>query len=168
MAGSLPTPDRFRAVMSRFATGVTVMTTVVDGEPHGMTANAVCSVSLEPLLVLVCVARHTEMAARVPRSGVFGLSVLAAEQAGLSEHFADPTRPVGAAEFDGVAVRRGTTGVPLIEGALAHLECRLWRCYDGGDHDILVGEVVAAEVGADHPPLVYFRSRYTTVEEDGR
>lgn len=159
-----PDPDAFRAVMSRFATGVTVMTTVVDGEPHGMTANAVSSVSLEPLLVLVCVERDTAMCQLVEDSGVFALSILAADQAALSDRFADPSRPSGAARFAGVDTVEGPTGSPRLADALAWIDCRRWRTYDGGDHLIVVGEVVDLGVGPDPDAaaLLYFRSGYTT------
>lgn len=160
---SSPTSEEFRAVMARFATGVTVMTTLVDGEPHGMTANAVSSVSLDPLLVLVCVERDAAMCGLVDRSGIFSLSILAADQVEVSNRFADPSRPSGAAQFaDGLRATPGSTGAPRIDGAVGWIDCRVWRTYDGGDHLIVVGEVEALDTGDDHDALVYFRSGYTT------
>ena len=158
-----PTPNAFRRTVSRFATGVTVMTTVSDGGPHGMTANAVSSVSLDPLLVLVCVERSTVMIDAVQEAGFFALSVLAAAQADLSEHFADPARPMGQDQFEGVGVHAGVTGAPFLDGAVAAIDCRVWATYDGGDHLIVVGEVVDLEVGDDADALVYFRSAYNAV-----
>lgn len=158
-----PTPEAFRAVMGRFATGVSVMTSVADGVPHGMTANALSSLSLDPLLVLVCVERGTVMADVVMRQGAFGLSFLAAGHEGLSQHFADPDRALGGDEFDGIDTFVAATGAPLLAGALAWVDCRVRDAYDGGDHLIVVGEVVALDVGADADALVYFRSAYRSV-----
>lgn len=156
-----PPSEAFRTVMSRFATGVTVMTTVLDGEPHGMTASAVSSVSLEPLLVLACVECDTAMADLAPGEGVFALSILSEHQAELSERFADPARPAGAAQFEGIVTERATTGSPILPDVLAWIDCRVWASYDGGDHRIIVGEVVDMGLGGQEEPLVYFRSAYT-------
>lgn len=161
-----PSPDEFRAVMSRFATGVTVMTTLAEGLPHGMTANAVASVSLDPLLVLVCVERDTVMVDAVRESGVFAVNILGADAVALSERFADPDRPVGEDQFDGVGRRAGTTGAPILDAAIAWLECERWATYDGGDHEIVVGRVVALGRHTDAPPLLYYRSGYGTVAAD--
>lgn len=158
-----PTSEDYRAVMSRFATGVTVMTCHVEGEPHGMTANAVSSVSLDPLLVLVCVGRDTEMSPYVREAGAFALSILPAEAQTLSNHFADGSRPSGIAQFEGVQTHQAVTGSPLLDGALGWLDCQVWKIHDGGDHDIVVGEVVSCRTGHDAAALGYFRSRYTTI-----
>lgn len=155
-----PTPDGFRAVMGRFATGVTVMTTRNGPTPHGMTANAVMSVSLDPLLVLVSVERRTVMAEQVIEAGAFALSFLAADQRSLSDRFADPERPLGNAQFEGVATFEGTTGVPILARGLGWVECRVWAVHDGGDHLLVVGEVVALAEGADAQPLVFYRGGY--------
>lgn len=158
-----PTPDEFRGVMSRFATGVTVMTCHHDGEPHGMTANAVSSVSLDPLLVLVCVGRDTEMAPLVRDAGAFVLSILPAEARALSNHFADGSRPSGAAQFQSVETSTAVTGAPVLAGSLAWMDCRVWQIHDGGDHEIVVGEIVACGTGPDAAALGYYRSSYTTI-----
>ncbi|MFP5310564.1 MAG: flavin reductase family protein [Actinomycetes bacterium] len=166
--GSVADPDTFRAVMGRFATGVSVMTTVVDGEPHGMTANALTSVSLDPLLVLVCVAEGAVMSQQVAASGVFALTFLAADQAEASARFADPSRPAGVAQFAGVPTSTAVTGSPLLDGGVAWLDCELWATYPGGDHDIVVGRVVAQGVSADASPpaLLYYRSGYGVAQVD--
>lgn len=158
-----PSPTQFRAVMSRFPTGVTVMTCIHGGEPHGMTANAVSSVSLDPLLVLVCVGHDTEMRRLVRDADHFALSMLPAQAETLSNHFADASRPSGDAQFEGVETHTAVTGAPLLDGALGWLDCRVWKVHDGGDHDIVVGEVVAADTGVDAPALGYFRSGYTAI-----
>lgn len=155
-----PDDHAFRAVMARFATGVSVMTSVLDGQPHGMTANALASVSLDPLLVLVCVERGTVMERYVEDGGVFALSFLSAEQAHLSNTFANHARPRGAAQFAGVATTTAATGSPLIQGSLGWVDCRVWSITDGGDHVIVVGEVVALSSGVADDPLLYYRSSY--------
>lgn len=163
------TPERFRSVFSRLATGVLVMTTAADdGSPHGMTVNAVTSVSLEPFLVLVCVERGTVMERLVATSGRFALSVLPDECSHLSVHFADSDRPAGAAQFAGVGTRAMATGAPVLDCCLAWVDCEEWATYDGGDHVIVVGEVVDLGLGiADAVPLVYYRSGYHTIGEAG-
>jgi len=152
-------PTTFRAVMGSFLTGVSVMTTHVDGVPHGMTASAIASVSLEPPLVLVCVERTTLMADRVQEAGVFALSFLAGDQAELSNRFAVGDREEGESEFAGVATRTAMTGARLLEGATGTLDCRVYSIADGGDHLVVIGEVVGADVGSD-APLAYYRGGY--------
>jgi flavin reductase len=150
----------FRGVMGRFATGVTVMTARADGVPHGMTANAVSSVSLEPRLVLVCVERTTVMSERVERAGAFALNVLGAGQDGVSDRFADGDRPDGDPQFAGIEVTTAATGSPILAEAMAWLDCRVWASYDGGDHVIVVGEVVDLAEVSDAGPLLYYRGGY--------
>ena len=155
-----PAVDRegVRAALGRFATGVTVLTAGREA-PRGMTANAFTSVSLDPPLVLVCVARTAAVHGTVLAEGGFALSVLSAGQARLARHFADHHRPRGQREFDGVDSLRGRcTGAPLLTGALAWLECSLAAVYDGGDHSILLGSVLGHASGAPGEPLLYFRS----------
>lgn len=156
---------QFRTVCGRFATGVTVVTAVVDGEPYGMTANAFCSVSLDPPLVLVCIDRRAAFHDRVARAGAFAVNLLAARQREISDRFAG-RRPDLADRFSGLAWRPGATGAPVLDGGLGHLDCRLWAAYDGGDHTIYVGQVVDAAVvgGADaDDPLLFFASRYRSI-----
>ncbi|MFU8841319.1 MAG: flavin reductase family protein [Nitriliruptoraceae bacterium] len=153
------TPAAFRAALGGFVTGVTVMTSEVDGVPHGMTANAVSSVSLEPPMVLVCVDRTAHMASVVERAGRFALSVLGADQAELSTRFADPSRGLGAREFDGVEVQQATVGVPLLAGAVAHIACEVDRIVPAGDHLVVLGAVVALD-STPGAPLAYLRGAY--------
>lgn len=155
-----PDDELFRAVMARFATGVSVMTSVLDGEPHGMTANALASVSLDPLLVLVCVERGTVMERYVEEGGVFALSFLSADQSALSNAFADHDRPRGTAQFAGVPTSTAATGSPILAGSLGWVDCRVWSITDGGDHVIVLGEVVALSAGVTDDPLVYYHSSY--------
>lgn len=155
----------FRAVMSRFGTGVTVMTSVDEaGEVTGMTANAVSSVSLDPLLVLVCVDVTTDMARKVRSGRRFALSMLGADQQHLSDHFADPSRSRGWEGFADVPVTTATTGSPVLTGTLAWLDCTVHAIHPGGDHLIVVGAVVAAGIGESRPALGWFHHGYTTID----
>jgi flavin reductase len=154
-----PTIDEFKTVLGRFATGVAVMTTVAARAPHGMTANAISSVSLDPLLVLVCVERSAVMADRVAASGTFALSFLAADQDDLSVWFSQPPAP-GQSQFSEVPTFVAATGAPLLQEAVGWVDCQVWASYDGGDHVIVVGEVLDVGVGSDRDPLLYYRSGY--------
>ena len=147
---------QFRSALSRFAAGVTVVTARDgDGGDHGMTVSAFSSLSLEPPLVLVCVDQAATLLPHLHDAGAFGISILGAAQREVSRRFADPTTD----RFDGVAVTRGTSGAALLDGAVAHLECRRVAVHAGGDHVILVGEVLSARTFAGEP-LVYFHRDY--------
>ncbi|WBB75812.1 flavin reductase family protein [Micromonospora sp. WMMD1128] len=157
---SVTEPGALRALFGAFATGVTVVT-VAGPAPHGMTANSFASVSLDPPLALVCVGRDTTMYARLSSRRCFAVSVLDADQEHLARYFADPRRPTGAAQFAGVNWRAGpVTGAPLLAGALAWLECRLWRAYDGGDHVIVVGRILSAHRAGAPAALVFFGGHF--------
>jgi len=158
------TKEHFRRVMGQFATGVTVVTTRLGDEVHGLTANAVCSVSLEPLLVLVCVDHAADTHPLLEKSGVFAVNILSQEQEDLSRLFASPTEEK-AGRLQALGYRTAVTGAPIIAGCLAYLDCRVVAAYPGGDHTIFVGRVEQAEIGADAPPLLFFRGHYTTVRE---
>lgn len=151
--------DTYRGLIGRFATGVTVVTTNVGGRLHGMTANAVCSLSLEPLQVLVCVDRESNCYVQMLEAGAFGVSVLAADQEGISNRFARTTEPTEGSLL-GVDYRLGSLGEPLIENALVHLECRVAERLDGGDHIIVIGDVVAGRQVRDAEPLLFYGGRY--------
>lgn len=158
-----PGPATLRDVMSQFATGITVLT-APGHDGHGMTANAFTSVSLEPPLVLVCVAHTARMHAAVVSAGVFGVSVLSSGQGQVARYFADRRRPRGMAQFDAVDWTPGPcTGAPLLTGALAWLECRLTRIVDGGDHSIFLGEVLASQRSGEGGALLFFNGHYQQV-----
>lgn len=149
-----------RQVLGTFATGVTVVT-VGGGQPHGMTANSFTSVSMDPPLILVCVGRTAVMHDSLAAAGTFAVSVLAADQEKVARHFANKWRPLGAAQFDEVDWRPGpVTGAPLISQALAHLECDLWRTYDGGDHTIFTGLLRSARQYGTADPVLFLRGRF--------
>lgn len=146
----------FRASLSRFASGVTVLTTRDrDGRDLGMTATAFSSLSLDPPLVLVCVDRGASMAPALAEATHLAIHVLSATQEAVSRQFALKE----ADRFAGLGIARGAGDVPLFDGALVRLQCRIARRHEGGDHVIIVCEVLAADV-ADGDPLLYFRGRY--------
>ena len=155
-------PDTFRSVLGRFATGVTVITTRgEDGLDYGMTASAFSSLSLNPPLVLVCIAHDASMFPVIRGAPHFTVNVLAADQEALSRRFAakDPNR------FDGVGYTRGKFGPALLDEALAYLECRVAHQIPGGDHTIFVGEVESATAAAGAAkPLLYYRGGYAQLE----
>ncbi len=154
-AGDVRDLLRFRSVMGRFATGVTVVTTGPD-VPRAMTVSAFTSVSLQPPMVLVCVRRASSMHEAILTNDAFAVSVLSAEQEWIARHFANGARPRGEGEFaaiDWVTGRR--TGVRLVADAVAWLECRLAAVYDGGDHSIFLGSVLAIECGTAPDPLLF-------------
>jgi len=149
-------PDRLRATLRQFATGVTVVTAGRD-TPHGMTANSFTAVSLSPPLVLICVNRAAAIHQTVLDNGSFAVSVLSGSQEDVARHFADHSRPRGRAEFDVVSWSRGRgTGAPLIHGALAWIECALAAVYYGGDHAIFLGSVLASDYGPAADTLLFF------------
>jgi flavin reductase (DIM6/NTAB) family NADH-FMN oxidoreductase RutF len=151
----------FRAVMGRFVTGITIMSTIQDGVPHAMTANAFTSVSLDPPLVLVCVDKAVRMHDAVLDCGQWAVSVLAGDQRDLAERFARSGRDLYS-QFEGVETHPGPkTGCPIVGHSLSWMECRTWATYDGGDHTIVVGEVL--DLGVLRPndnALAYFTGRY--------
>lgn len=153
----------FRGALGRFASGVTVVSTVHDGIDHAMTASAFTSVSLDPPLVLVCSHTTSRFHAAVLATGVWGVSILAEDGLAASAWFAHRGRPL-TSQLEGVAHHRGPSGVVLLEASLAWLECRTTAVHDGGDHTILIGEVTGAAVRDDvDDPLLYYRSHYGTI-----
>ncbi len=151
--------EQFRQAMASFATGVTVITLDDSGRVHGMTANAFTSVSLEPLLVLVCVDHNAQTHAHMRTRKRFGINVLSEDQRGVSEHFADPGRDSTGAERIGARFDRTAHGTPVLHGALAYLECHLQDARDAGDHTIFIAEVEDVVVRAGKP-LLFFGSQY--------
>ena len=152
-------PDEFRAVLGRFASGITVLTALDGTEDHGMTVSAFCSVSLVPPLVLACIDRSADMAAVLARTTHFGVSILAEGQEALSRRFSE----LPAGRFDGIGYTRAECGVILLDDALAHLECRCVASHGAGDHVIHIGEVERAR-SAPNRPLLYYRGGYAQME----
>jgi 4-nitrophenol 2-monooxygenase / 4-nitrocatechol 4-monooxygenase, reductase component len=150
---------QFKLAMSHFASGVTVVTTEHDGKPYGLTVASFASLSLHPPLVLVCIEKSVKSHDALASSKKFGVSILGAEQGDISNRFASKLDD----KFSGIATTRGDLGVPLIDGALCAIECRVREQLPGGDHTIFIGEVVNAEV-REGAPLVYFRSGYRQID----
>jgi len=164
VAGS---PEALRHVMGHFASGVTIVTALRDGVRHGMTATAVCSVSLEPPLVLVCVSKQSRFHAAISEAEAWCMSLLAADQEPLARHFSNRGRDL-LTQFDHVPHQPAeVSGAPRLDGALAWLECTTYAQHDGGDHTIVVGQVVRASGWAPHDeqnsptPLTYYRGTYS-------
>ncbi len=155
------TSEEFRKACGRFATGVTIATAIDDtGVPHGLTVSSFTSVSLEPPLVLICLGHRVTVIDVFRKAKYFGINVLGADQQELSDRFARK----GQDRFGGLTWEAGKTGVPLLPGALAQIECQAHERFTSGDHDILVGEMVGATV-ADGDSLIYFASRYRKLAE---
>jgi flavin reductase (DIM6/NTAB) family NADH-FMN oxidoreductase RutF len=153
----------FRKAMGSFATGVTVITVDYESEVHGMTANAFASVSLDPMLVLVCVDHKARTHTHLHAKKRFGVNVLAENQRAVSEYYADPTPDHRYAEREaGARFDRTQHGTPVLHGALAYLECRLHTAQDAGDHTIFIAEVEDVVVRAGDP-LLYFRGEYRKI-----
>ena len=154
-----PDVDRFRMAMGSFATGVTVVTSTLDGEPYGMTVNAFTSVSLEPPLILVCLRRGGRLGSIMVRARAFAVSVLREDQAHLARYFANPSRHSGPRSFGHVHHERSPLGNPLLRDGIAHVDCALHRMLDGGDHVICLGEVRGLGIYSGHP-LTFFRGKF--------
>jgi len=158
-------PAEFRQAMGSFATGVTVITVDNDGEVHGMTANAFASVSLEPLLILVCVDHRARTHAHLHARKRFGVNVLCENQRAISEYYARPTATHANAESEaGAQFDRTSHGTPVLHGALTYLECRLHTAQDAGDHTIFIAQVEDIVV-RQGDPLLFFRGQYRRIGE---
>ncbi len=159
-------PVEFRKAMGCFATGVTIVTVDLGGEVHGMTANAFASVSLDPLLLLVCVDHSARTHAHLHAKKRFGINVLAEDQRVISEYYAQPVCTHERAEEEaGARFERTAQGTPMLRGALAYLECRLQSTQEAGDHTIFIAEVEDVVV-REGEPLLFFRGDYRKIGEE--
>jgi len=158
-----PSSDVYRLAVGRLATGVTIVSSRLGGIDHAMTANAVASVSLEPLLLLVCVEREARFHDAIVESGVWGVSILPSTARATADWLATRGRPLHG-QLDRVPTHRGVTGVALLDESLATLECESTDTYAGGDHTIVVGRVISVEI-SDRPgdALLYYRGRYDSL-----
>ena len=153
----------FRKALGHFTTGVTVVT--VEREPgkiHGMTANSFTAVSLDPMLILVCVDKRAKMLSLIEKRKRFGISVLKAGQEAISEYFAKGEQSAEAEERMSIRYRWTPGGIPVIENTMLQLSCQLVASHMAGDHTIFVGEVEYAEI-REGEPLLYFRGEYRKV-----
>ncbi|MDB5080471.1 MAG: flavin reductase [Chloroflexi bacterium] len=153
----------FRQVLSQFASGVVVLTVKHADICHGMTVSSFCSLSLEPPMVLVCVNQISYCLDLIEQAQDFGINILDESGEWLSRHFA--TRSLS--KFNEIPYRLSSTGVPLLAGALATIECRLVNRFPGGDHVILTGEVNNATIARNTQPLIYFRRDYKHILPEG-
>jgi flavin reductase (DIM6/NTAB) family NADH-FMN oxidoreductase RutF len=155
-----------RTVLGQFATGVTVVA-AGSKTPSGMTANAFTSVSIDPPLILICLTRGSELCDVVLKEGHFAVSVLASHQEGLARYFANHARPRGAAEFAEVRWSPGPgTGAPVLEDALAWLDCAVMTSLQGGDHEIFLGSVLASGAEPERDALMFFRGGFCRSPHD--
>ena len=149
-----------RQVFGRFATGITVITTrTPEGEDYGVTINSFASVSLEPPLVSFALQRGSSMGGHIRRAGGYAVNILSADQQELSNHFASDEHRQ---PFTNWPLLPKPASQPLLADCLAALECRLWQEYDGGDHVLLLAEVLDCQA-FEGQPLLYYRSRYATL-----
>lgn len=145
----------FRDAMGKFATGVTILTTENDGEPHGMTANGFMSVSLDPKLVVISIGHKAKFLDKVSASKKFGVNILAADQEHYSRHFSgkpgdDPVK------FDNLE------GVPVLPDVVAQIACKVVASHVEGDHTLFIGEVLDLKL-EDKDPLLFFSGKYRTL-----
>jgi flavin reductase (DIM6/NTAB) family NADH-FMN oxidoreductase RutF len=152
--------------MGSFPTGVTVVTVACDdGDMHGITVNSFSSVSLDPMLVLVCLNETSRGVSLLARTGAFAVNVLSAGQQDLARWFANRDRPAGPRMFDGVPFEPGVTGCPVLADATASFECRLRQSHRAGDHLIVLGEVVALVHRPQLEPLIFHAGSYKSLEQ---
>ncbi len=149
-----------RAMMGRFATGVTVVAARQGPLLAGMTANAIASVSIDPPLMVASISRKSETHTAIVGSHSFGVSVLSADQRTLAECFAQSTTAAKLQRFCDAPWHEAETGSPILDGSIAYFDCRLVATHPGGDHSMFVGEIVAAGFDEGAEPLIWFGSRY--------
>ena len=154
----------FRRVMGSFPTGITVLTVERQpGQVHGMTANSFTSVSLEPLLILVCIDHNARLLSYLKEQRRFGVNILNEAQQLLSEHFAKPQLDPAEEARLGIHFRWTESGIPLLQEGLAHLGCNVVAEYAAGDHTIFVAEVESLELN-EGQPLLYLRGKYSSIK----
>lgn len=153
----------FKSTLAQWASGVTVVTVTHHGVYHGMTASSFSSVSLNPPLILVCVAKKAHTHNLLLEAGAFGVNILGESQADLGKRFAG-LLPDITDRFAGIEYAIGETGSPLLSGVLASMDCRVHQAVDAGDHTVVIGEILAAQVTAGDP-LLYSNRRWGKFSE---
>jgi flavin reductase (DIM6/NTAB) family NADH-FMN oxidoreductase RutF len=152
-----------KQAMRVYPQGVTVVTMTGPSGPIGLTVSSFTSVSLEPPLILISIAKGSVIHDLFREAKAYAINFLADDQKSVSDRFAGRTKAKD--RFEGLGFTRGVTGSPIIEGVRVAIECRAFRVYEGGDHSILVGEVVSAKAFNSKRPLVYYSQQYTTTEQ---
>lgn len=153
---SVPSPADFKAVMRHFPTGVTVVTSMREGEPRGVTVSAFASVSVDPPLVLICINREARSYLYISTSKVFCVNILAGNQRELAERFSGKRREH---QFDGVAYDVDVTGAAVLRGTVAHLDCEVTQEHHAGSHSIFIGRVLSAK-SRTGSPLGYYNGDF--------
>jgi flavin-dependent trigonelline monooxygenase, reductase component len=154
-----------RKLRGLFASGVSVVTTVNESRLKGITVSAFVEVSLDPPLVLICVANEAESRALLETSKVFAVNILSDDQEFLSERFA-ARAPLVNDRFEGVPYHIASTGAPILDGSIAWYDCRVESIHDGGDHTVFIGRVEAIGFGSEaRKPLVYYANQYTRLKD---
>jgi flavin reductase (DIM6/NTAB) family NADH-FMN oxidoreductase RutF len=156
-------PALFRATLAQWASGVSIVTTLDGDRPHGMTVSSFTSLSLEPSLIQFSVAKKSYTHQLIEQSGVFVVNILQEQQKELGQRFSGRP-PEGEDRFEGIPYSIAMTGAPIIDNVNAWLDCRLYRTYDGGDHSLFIGEVVAAAAQPIEEPLLYFNRHWGTFD----
>jgi flavin reductase (DIM6/NTAB) family NADH-FMN oxidoreductase RutF len=154
-------PDELRAAMRRFPAGIAVVTLVDDDRPTGLTVGSLVSLSLEPPLVGVSIGHHSQLREPMWRAGRFVVNILAGDQAHVAQHFARGAPPI--ALWSGVDIRPSDLPEPLLEGALAWLECGVRSQHEAGDHTFFVADLLSVELGRTGPGLTYHGGEYRSV-----
>ena len=156
----------FRATLAQWASGVTVVTTVYNGQPVGITASSFSSVSLEPPRILICVAKRLYTHRAIESSQVFAVNILSSAQQQWGMRFAGQV-PEMADRFEGIKHFTAETGSPLLPDVLGWLDCWVSAAHDGGDHTIFVGDVLAAGAAESGEPIVYFNRQWRQLTPAG-
>ena len=157
-------PEALRGAMRAWTAGVTVLTSVYEGQRHGMTVNSFTSISLDPALITISLQAASRTHELVSKSRVFGLTILSAEQAEVSDVFAGRT-PDGQDRFAGLQTESLVTGSPLVVGGLAWMDCRVAQTFDAGMNTLFIAEVVAARGNGEGQPLIYHNRKYWRLSE---
>ncbi len=161
----MPDPKAFKNVLSRFASGVTVVTTMSDGKAHGLTVSAFTSVSADPPRILVCLGRETRSRPMVERSGVFAVHILGSEHARMGMRFAKMLPDIEE-PFEGLEYRTEATGAPILDDCLAWLDCKVDSAIEVGDHTVFVGAVEALGVASEGWPVLYYDRNWRVLREE--
>ena len=156
---------QFRRVLSHFASGITVVTSEFQGDRHGMTCTAFCSIAVTPPTILVSMTRGTRTEKLVRQSNAFAVNFLAADQVTHSDRFAGRHKDKEGDRFEGMPWKAQATGSPVFEGTLGWLDCRVQQLIEAHDHTLALGEVVAAHLSDALAPLLHYGSRYHRLGE---
>lgn len=157
--------QQFKETLAHWVSGVTVVTTAVEGKPVGITASSFTSVSLQPPQILICVGKRLYTNGAILTSGIFAASILGQHQLELGMRFAGMV-PELEDRFAGVETFTAATGSPIIGGALAWVDCRVHQAYDGDDHTIFVGEVLASGATDSMTPLLYYNRQWRALDDE--